>query len=51
MNNINEQILHEVCASCNTVTEVLVNQQVSTRHHYVEGAGQLCENCYTKIYS
>ena len=51
MNNINEQIVHEVCVSCNNVTEVLTNEPVSTRHHYVEGAGQMCKNCYTKLYS
>ena len=50
-NMITEQMVHEVCVSCNTVTEVLVNEPVSTRMHYVEGAGQLCQNCYGQIYS
>jgi len=48
---ITEQLIHETCVSCNTVTEVLVTEPVQNRHHYVEGAGQLCEKCYTKIYS
>jgi hypothetical protein len=51
MNNINEQVIHEVCVSCNTVTEVLTMEPVTTRNHYVEGAGQLCKNCYNQIYS
>ena len=51
MNNINEQIIHDTCVSCNSVTEVLINEPVSMRHHYVEGAGQLCKTCYTQIYS
>ena len=51
MNNINEQIIHETCVSCNTITEVLVNEPVTTRLHYVEGAGQLCKTCYTQVYS
>jgi len=51
MNNINEEILHEVCVSCNIVTEVLINEPVSMRHNYVEGAGQLCKECNTAIYS
>lgn len=51
MNNINEQIIHDTCVSCNNVTEVLINEPVTTRMHYVEGAGQLCQSCYGKIYS
>ena len=51
MNNINEQIIHDTCVSCNSVTEVLINEPVTTRHHYVEGAGQLCKVCYDKVYS
>lgn len=51
MQNINEVLINEVCVSCNTVTEVLVTEPVQNRPHYVEGAGQLCEKCYTQIYS
>jgi len=48
---ITEQIINETCVSCNIVTEVLVNEPVTMRHHYVEGAGQLCKTCYDKVYS
>ena len=51
MNNINEQAIFEVCVSCNIVTEVLVTEPVTLRNHYVDGAGQLCQECHTNIYS
>lgn len=51
MQNINEVLINEVCVSCNTATEVLVTEPVQNRPHYVECAGQLCEKCYTQIYS
>jgi len=51
MNNINEQVVHEECVSCNKMTEVLTTEPVYNRMYYVEGAGQLCGECYTKIYT
>ena len=51
MQNVNEVVANETCVSCNEVTEVLTTQNVQTRDFYVEGAGQLCETCFTKIYS
>ena len=51
MNNINEQVTNEICVSCNTVTEVLTTQHIDTRDNYVKGAGQLCKDCFTQIYS
>lgn len=40
----------EVCISCGSFTTVPILQDVSIRHHYVEGAGQLCADCWQKIY-
>jgi len=51
MQNINEVLVHEVCVSCNKVTEELIVEPVQNRKYYVEGAGQLCKDCYSKIYN
>jgi hypothetical protein len=38
----------ETCVICNVVTNVLKSRHIDFRHHYVEGMGQLCFDCYTK---
>ena len=38
----------ETCVVCNVDTHVAKSMHVDFRHHYVEGAGQLCFDCYTK---
>ncbi len=40
----------EKCVSCGNETNVKVKTRVDMREYYVEGAGQLCVGCYTKIY-
>ena len=40
----------ETCINCGTDTQVSINKPVDVRYHYVEGAGQLCEECWNKIY-
>jgi hypothetical protein len=39
------------CVVCNEKTPYEKNANIHMRYHYVEGAGQLCENCWDKIYN
>lgn len=38
------------CVSCGKITEYPTQMPIELRNWYIEGAGQLCEDCYTKIY-
>jgi len=40
----------EKCVSCEKETEVDVNTHIDHRDYYVEGAGQLCKDCWVEIY-
>lgn len=39
----------EYCVMCNGITNIDVYEHVERREHYIDGAGQLCEECYKKI--
>lgn len=39
--------LFEKCVMCDKQTNVPIDLHVDYRSHYVEGAGQLCFECYT----
>jgi hypothetical protein len=41
----------EKCVICKTETEELIHTHIDYRSYYVEGAGQLCKDCYEKIYN
>lgn len=43
--------IKEKCISCDTETNVNQNTHIDARHHYVEGACQLCTNCYDSVCS
>lgn len=43
-----ERIEFETCVMCNVDTNVPKSMHIDFRNNYVEGAGQLCFNCYTK---
>lgn len=47
-----EKIITEKCVmpSCGKDTGVDRNTHIDLRYYYVEGAGQLCKDCYEKIY-
>ena len=45
--NLNEL---DQCVSCWKDTEYTKGTNIHYRNFYVEGAGQLCESCYIKIY-
>jgi len=39
------------CVSCKKETKYQKNLPIDYRENYVEGAGQLCEECYNEIYN
>lgn len=41
-----EHELYEKCIMCNKETETLKTTHVDFRYGYVEGAGQMCRECY-----
>jgi len=51
-NNGNQSIAQEMdkCIICKKETKYPKDLNISSREHYVEGAGQLCDSCYHKIY-
>ena len=40
----------EHCILCGRLTETAYDQPLSKRQHYIEGAGQLCQECYQELY-
>ena len=38
------------CVMCGTKTEYTKDTHIDQRRHYIEGAGQMCKDCHTKIY-
>lgn len=40
----------ESCVVCEKMIVVPIYQTVQTRSYYIEGAGQLCEDCYADLY-
>ena len=40
----------EVCVSCGKEMNVPKNLNIEFRKNYIEGAGQLCDECHDKIY-
>ena len=42
--------LKEKCVLCEERTPYDRDTNINYRSFYIEGSGQLCEKCYTKIY-
>lgn len=40
----------EICIRCGKETEYDVGTSVSYRRYYIEGSGQLCQNCFQLLY-
>jgi len=40
----------ELCVSCNKPTKDLKDTDIESRLYYVRGAGQLCPECWWKLY-
>jgi hypothetical protein len=38
--------LYEICVMCSKETTILKSTHIDFRYGYVEGAGQLCRECY-----
>ncbi len=41
----------EKCVSCEGITQYKFNDNIFNREYYVQGAGQLCKECYEEVYS
>ena len=39
------------CVSCVVETQYDVTENINNRFYYVEGAGQLCKDCYERVYN
>lgn len=40
----------EKCVSCGLNTGYSINDHVDSRKTYVDGAGQLCSDCFIEVY-
>ena len=41
----------EKCVLCGKATDIPYAAPIDQRPFYIEGAGQLCEECYKRVYS
>jgi len=41
---------NETCVVCQKELDIPVSTNIDMREHYVEGAGQLCKECYNSVY-
>ena len=41
----------DVCIGCGVETPYSFDTSIEYRDHYVEGAGQLCKECWDRIYN
>ena len=48
-NKTAHETIFEVCILCGKKTHILVETPIAARQGYVEGAGQLCQECHHKI--
>ena len=46
----NKKIEYEKCVSCGCKTTTPKSLHIDYRNFYIEGSGQLCEECWNKIY-
>jgi len=44
------EVQTENCIMCNVKTDIPVNMSVNYRKDYIEGAGQLCSKCSSKLW-
>ena len=40
---------YDLCVSCSTKTVYKTETHIDARRNYIEGAGQLCDNCYKTL--
>lgn len=41
---------YENCICCHKKLNILKNEEIEFRPFYIEGAGQLCYDCYHELY-
>ena len=46
----NDDKVIDKCVMCGAKTEYTKDTPIDFRNNYVEGAGQMCQDCHTKIY-
>lgn len=44
------KIIVDKCVVCGAKTEYLSDTPVCKRKYYIEGAGQMCSNCFKEVY-
>ncbi len=42
--------MNEPCIRCNKSTEYDINTPIYLHRYFVEGSGQLCEECWREVY-
>ena len=42
--------MNEKCVRCGKETEYAINTPVDIRRWYIEGSGQLCQDCFQLLY-
>lgn len=47
---IQEKRQYEQCVLCRRLTDIPIGLEVDYRAFYMEGAGQLCYDCFKKLY-
>ena len=45
-----QKVEMDLCVNCGEETKYPKNMHIDYRYNYVEGAGQLCDNCAIEIY-
>ena len=48
--NIAEYVEMERCVLCGALVRIPKDTHLANRNNYVEGAGQLCEDCKEEVY-
>ena len=48
---MNEETDFEKCVYCGKITTVPKAMPIHKRSYYIDGTGQLCQNCFNKIYN
>ncbi|MBA7623339.1 hypothetical protein ES703_30734 [subsurface metagenome] len=51
MTNKESELEKCVMPNCGKIVNIRKDTPVDSREYYVEGAGQLCKDCYARIYS
>ncbi len=48
---MSKEVENEKCVYCGAETDVPVTMNIDLRNNYVEGAGQLCNDCANKLHN